>query len=297
MTIYGWFRRHLLGIVEPLREEPPVSAEKAAPLYASATGNMVRDLGGMTPRRLAESRAQGALTGGSTAGLDQLLALDVPVGTVAVKGTTESRKAFIEAVEVESAPGVWIPFWRFRPRAGSAARHMILLEPQGRNSRWNEDSLYQRLAAAGWTVSVPDVRGIGDLRPEFPRQAPGHGRSHQEEEAYAWASMMLGKPLLGQRVTDVLAVRKALGAEARLVASGAMVIPALFAAALDPEIRKVAHTGEVPSYRALVAAEEYREPFANFLFGALSHPDLPRIAAGLPVARIPAIEFDALVSL
>lgn len=169
----------------------------------------------------------------------------------------------------------------------------MLLEPQGRNGRWGEDALCQQLAAAGRPVCAPDVRGIGDLSPEFPRHAPRHARPHQEEEHYAWASLMLGRPLLGQRVADLLAVAGSLAARADLAgrpmvlaATGKMTVPALFAAALYPGIDALYLSAGLVSLRDIVETESYNHPFSNFLPDVLRTADLPQLAASLAPRRV-----------
>lgn len=136
----------------------------------------------------------------------------------------------------------------------------------------------QRLAAAtGVTIWMPDLRGIGDLAPEFPRHYPGHARSRQGEEAYAWAALALGRPLLGQRVTDLLAVAAAVKGPKVVAARGSATVAARFAAALDDGIRRVLLVGGPASYRELLEAEE-AGPTANLLFGALAATDLTDLA-------------------
>ena len=289
MAIYNWFRRHLQSNAPPLDQEPPVKAEPDDMLHASPTGNVVRDFGGVTPLQLARDRAAAVTTPDNPADLARLLSTDPPRATLAVKGITQSRLARIEAVEIESAAGVWLPAWVFRPlRAKENGPLIILLDPGGRNARWSEDALCQQLAARGFPVCAPDLRGIGDLRPEYPRHAPGHGRSHQEEEAWAWASMMLGKPVLGQRVTDILALVRAFAPRHRiaLASLGRMTPPALFAAAMEPAISSVYLAGGIASFRSLLETETYTEPFANFLFDVLRHTDLPQLARSIAGRRV-----------
>jgi hypothetical protein len=165
---------------------------------------------------------------------------------------------------------------------------MLLLDPAGRNHRWREGELYQALAARGYPVCAPDVRGIGDLAPEFGRGGPGYTRSHQSEEDYAWGSLILGRPLAGQRVTDILALvaglRKhpALGARRVIVAArGKLTAPALFAAALDRDISGLYLGGGLASFRSIVDTESYDHTFANFIPDLLRHTDLPEVAASL----------------
>jgi cephalosporin-C deacetylase-like acetyl esterase len=290
LEIYRWFRRHLQGIETPLVEEPPVKAEPDATLYATRTGNVVRDLDSKTPFILARERAAAITTPAIPRNLGKLLALDpVPHPSLIIKGETRSQHAHIFAVEVPSAPGVFVPAWIFYPFTPRGdAPQLILLEPGGRNGRWNEDALCQQLASRGITVIAPDLRGIGDLRPEYPRHAPGHARSHQEEEAYAWASMMLGKPLLGQRVTDLIAVVRSIQGRGpiRVAASGPLTVPATFAAAIEPAIQILHLSGGIESFRSLLATEDYRHPFSNFVNDVLRHTDLPQLLASIAGRRV-----------
>ena len=272
MHIYRWFRLHLQGIAAPLAEEPTVSAERDQTLYATAGGNTVRDLGSFTPRQLAIAR------------LDEKPAIPAKlpepriVGRRVKLGETQSRQVRIEAWEIESEPQVFLPAWAFFPKGAAPLGTVILLEPSGRNAQWNEESLAQRLAAQGIVVIAPDLRGIGDMRPEFPRQQPGHARSHQEEEAYAWSSMILGRPLLDQRVTDLRAVARAAGPGVRLAARGAMTVPALHALLAEPSIARAYLAGGLSSYRSLLDQEEPAYPLAYLEYGVLhGGQDIPEL--------------------
>jgi hypothetical protein len=218
-----------------------------------------------------------------------LLRVDtLPQSKVSVLGRADGEGCFIEGVEV-SVPNVTIPMWRFVPKQRSSAKVMLVLEPRGRNGHWREDELYHHLAArAGWTVCAFDVRGIGDLTPEVGRGNPFYARPHSEEEAWAWASLMLGRPLLGQRISDVLAVAAGIRAsapQARLVlaSTGHTAVPATLAAAFDPRIDLVYTVGGLESWASLVESPDYTEPFANFLPGVLRRTDLPEIRKALGV--------------
>lgn len=277
MEIYRWFRRHLQNITAPLAEEPPVAAEKDETLYATPTGNTARDLGSLTPRHLAVARAADA----------RAVPAKLPEPPIVARrfklGETISRAARIEAWEIESEAQVFLPAWAFyprRPASPAAARAtLIMLEPGGRNVLWNEEALAQQMAARGITVIAPDLRGIGDLRPEFPRHAAGHARSHQEEEAYAWSSMILGRPLLDQRVTDLLAVAKSAGPGPIVIAArGVATLPALHAVLAPGQSNLRAHlVNGLASYRSLLDQEEPTYPLAGLAFGALSTGDIPAL--------------------
>ena len=134
---------------------------------------------------------------------------------------------------------MWLPAWLFLPRGGENGQPVVLALDSGRTRGWPEGDLFQSLAGRGYPVCSADVRGLGDLTPEFGRGSAGYAGPHEHEEDYAWCTLIFGRPLLGQRVADILALaaglRKhpALGSRRIVVAArGRMTVPAIFAAAL-----------------------------------------------------------------
>lgn len=122
--------------------------------------------------------------------------------------------------------------------------------------------------------------------PEMGPGNPRHARSHNDEEAYAWAGLMLGKPMLGQRVSDILSVVRAAKAHPALqnrsimlAAQGKLTVPAQCAAALSPNINRLLLAGGLTSFRSVVETENYGHAFANFVPDLLLHTDLPEITA------------------
>lgn len=305
MQIYNWFRRWMQGASDPLEQEPAVGAEPDEMLWATKTGNVVRDLGGKTPFVLARERADAP--GRPKGGIEELLGAGMGAQWAAASrlGTAKSRVCDVVALDVRSELEVRAPAWVYIPHRLSAEGPVLtIVEPQGRNSRWAEGGLYQELAAGGLMVCAADVRGAGDLTPEFPRGAARHARSHQEEEHYAWASLMLGRPLVGQRVKDLLAVIEGLAQwpEARgrrflVAALGKMCVPALLSAAMNARIAGVYLARGLKSYRSLLDSEDYEEPLANFLPNVLEHFDLPEIEAKLGmVTRNDKWDADSLLA-
>lgn len=277
VQIYRFFERWLKGTPRDVNE-PDVTPEPDAVIQAGSSGNVVRDFRSTTPFRMAR---------GGLASLKQqkgdwveLLRVSKPGGTISPKvyATAAGEGCSIQGIDVESAPGVFVPAWVFVPESGSRDKVLLVLEPRGRNGRWREGDLYPRLAAAGWTVCAFDVRGVGDMWPEVGRGNPFYTRPHSEEEHYAWASLMLGKPLVGQRVTDILAVVLAMrGRRTVLAASGHTVVAAICAALLDPKIDLLYTFSGLKSWASLLDAEDYKEPFANFVPGILKRTDLPEL--------------------
>lgn len=278
MRIYNWFEKWLKGSAKVIDREPHVQPEKDETLWVGSSGNVVRDFGGTTPHRMIRSAATG-----KTGDWRRLLGIaSVPTQRMLTLSRVQSEGLSAEAVEVRTAPNVYVPGWLFVPQNPKSV--ILLLDPAGRSARWPEGSLQQALAATGSAVCAADLRGIGDLRPEYGRGAVGHAASHASEENYAWASLMLGDSLLRQRATDILGLTAALrlrfpGQPLRIAAAGRLCVPALFATALDGGVGSAILSGGLVRYRSIVDTEEYTESLANFLPGILHVADLADIAA------------------
>lgn len=287
LAVYNFFSRWLKAESKEIGEEPPLELEGDETLWVAPSGSVVKSFGGKTPFQLNKDRAIER----SPAPLDSLLVVRRPDSSLraTVLRSVPSRGLNIEALEVNSDSKVWVPAWLFLPRQIDPNKPIVLvLDPAGRNGGWQEGGLYQSMALQGYPVCVADLRGVGDLAPEFGRGSPHYARSHEEEENYAWASLILGAPMLGQRVTDILALVQALvnypplsGRKIRVAAQAKMTVPAVFAAALGPRVDSLYLSGGLVSFRNIVDSENYSHSFANFVPGLLRHTDLPEVIARL----------------
>jgi dienelactone hydrolase len=298
LRVYQFFEKWLKNSDRIIEQEPETAPEDERTLWAGPTGNVVRDFESKTPLQLVQERSQLIKTPTkiSQPPLENWLGVERPAAALkpSVLARVPSRSVDISAIEIASSPGIWIPAWLFVPRAVNPSQPVVLIaDQQGRSTQWQEGALYQAIAETGCIVCAPDLRGIGDLRPEFSRGAQAYARPHADEDEYAWTSLILGKPLLGQRITDLLALVRALAnfepLRARRIvvaANGRLTIPALFAAALEPRIHTLYLAGSPASYRSVTDTEMYKFPMANIVPGMLEHADLPEIAASISPRRI-----------
>ncbi len=301
VRVYNFFLRRLMPGSSPVEREPETSPEREALLRVTETGSAVKSLGSTTPFRmnaepaLARNPGRFVLDRDVPARVDALLGgTEPPADTrLAVLSRVQSREVNIEAAECASAPGVWLPAWVFVPHKPARGPAYLLLESGSRNSRWHEDELYQELAATSALVCVPSIRGIGDLSPEYGRGNPAYTGYHQNEENYAWASLILGRPLLSQWVQDVRTLVRALRRRAEaggraliLAAQGKVTVPALMAASLEPGVSTLYLSGGLVSVRSIVDTEDYTHTLANMIPRLLQHTDLPEIAASLSGTRL-----------
>jgi cephalosporin-C deacetylase-like acetyl esterase len=291
LQVYNWFLRWMKPGSTPITEEPPTRVETPETLQCTERGNVIASLRSETPFSLQRKNRPPR----KPVGLDLLLQMEgAASGPFTVFKSMPGRGVTIEAVEVPSAPAVFIPAWLYTPRPTPGKQPVvILLQNAGRRVGWHEDELHQTLTRQGFAVCVPDLRGVGDLLPEIGPGNPRYVRSHNEEEAYAWASLMLGRSLLGQRVVDLLAVVRGLKQHPAhrdrpiaVAAQGQFTVVAQCAAAIAPEISRLYLSGGLVSFASVAATELYNHPFANFVPGFLNATDLPEITAFLGDRRL-----------
>ena len=291
MQMYNWFARWLKSESQPVREEPLVQAETEETLFVSANGSVVQSFHGETPFTLNRKRSLSK----APADLARLLGVDrSAAGANAMTvGHASYHQTLVEAVEFPAAPKVWVPAWLYQPKAADPAKALVIVLESGGRNEWHESGLYNRMAAEGYIVCAPDLRGIGDMTPEFGRGAARHARPHNSEEDYAWSALVLGKPLAGQRVTDILSIVRGLRARGDfgrrrviLAARGILTVPAQFAAALEPAIDSLYLADGLISFRSIVETEIYQYPFGNFVPNLLAHTDLPELTASLAPRRV-----------
>ena len=282
VLVYDFMRQCFHSRDVAITSEPDVRPEADRELWVGPTGNVVRDFGSQTPFTLNRERAANIRTPARPRDLYRLLAVERSPrkSPPRVVGSVPSGRLKVDAIAILSEPEVAVPAWLFTPEKRSAPT-ILLLDQHGRNQHWREGGVCEQMASRGHAICAADVRGIGDLRPQVGHGAPGYEIEHSNEENYAWASLILGRPLLGQRVADILALIDALGeyGPVRLAANGELTVPALFAAALDKRIDSVYLAGGLISYRSLVETEAYKAPLANLLVNVLAETDLPQLAA------------------
>jgi len=142
------------------------------------------------------------------------------------------------------------------------------------------------------------VRGTGETAPQVKlneQLAPLFGHDWQE----ALLGVLLDRPLLGQKVYDLLAVmawaRATYGADVPLhlhgrAATGPVALHAAVLADAETVIKAVSLVDSLASWRSLVQARFHDRELANVVPGALLHYDLPDLAAALgTVAHLTAL--------
>jgi dienelactone hydrolase len=279
-----WFRRWLVGKDDaPVETEFPV--EKEPELQCTATGNAVSELRGRTAFDFTADREKELAARRGKKSREELLAAvrrriafeepreNVPFAPSgkAVKDGVESGRG---AVEVD--PGMKVPLASWEPHGVRAPAGVLVLHGEGRSK---SAPGVERLLKEGLGAVALDLRGTGETSPGG--RSGAWERSFGSEWKESFLGLHLGRPLLGQRVKDVLTVAAAGRAELRIHATGAAAPVALHAAALEPRIVSIELEGMVLSWSAVARATVSAGQLSNVVHGALEEYDLPELAAAL----------------
>jgi hypothetical protein len=137
------------------------------------------------------------------------------------------------------------------------------------------------------------VRGIGDSQPNTCG-ANTFLSPYGSHYFYAAQSLMLDRPLLGQRTFDVLRVIQLLVAaghkQIHLAARGWGALSAAFAALLSDDVRQVTLKNSLTSFGDLATDADCKWPYATMLPDVLWQFDLPDCHAELKSKNLRVIE-------
>ena len=273
-----WMRRWLLGVDDaPVEKEGPTFTD--AELQCTASGQVLAEFKGKSVFDLNREREK---TLGSSrppmdkdalkAAIARKIGLQLPVapGADTALGTVRRDGVDIGKFTMLSEPGLRLSGLAIA--AGRANPMPILAIPgEGKSAALARGGLLEKWIQAGHVLTALDLRGMGETSPEA--KSP-FGADWKE----AFLGIHLNRPLLGQRVHDVLALYGGKG-QVHLVASGPAAPVALHAAALQPTITEVTIEGGILSWSAVVKTPVTQNQLAGVVPGALALYDLPDLAA------------------
>ncbi len=316
-AIYGWFNRWFdkmdAGIDEAEYEAAPDST-----LNVTLTGQVSTSLGRRSIVELNATRATTLLPHSHFANRDdefsaaantvrqeltRLLALPSERSALHVKVLSSNRtsRRRIEEIQFESEPGVRIVGWFIAPLNGASTHPCVLYVSNGSSDEVvAEPSSFDGLLDAGQAICAVAVRGTGLSTPRPPNGGPVFYQQMNLEERFAWANLVLGTPVLGQRIWDVVRAVQYLAARSdvtpsqiRMIGQEEAGLAALIASALDDRVRSVLLTKTIVSYMTIVQSKDYSLALDWFVPGILEHFDLPDIAASMsprPVWIVDAVD-------
>ncbi|MEX2114140.1 MAG: prolyl oligopeptidase family serine peptidase [Pirellulales bacterium] len=307
----AWMRRWLASderaVVEPKHE-----LQRDADLQVTASGQVlsefadevsVVDLSIRRAEELADLRAaawQASDEAARRATIERLLGVREKCSQPAKvnsHGTVARDGYFIEKLLIEPADGVPLAALCFVPDDANTngAKLPAILYPDGRGKATDAEpgGPIEQLVKQGHVVLTVDLRGWGETA-----DGPKQSKYRNDEFRNAMLAMHVGRPLLGQRVEDLVAALNVLAADARVDANAIQLIGvdragpvALHAAVLDPRFRSVAVRDSIRSWADdVVARPLVANQLSQVVPGALEHYDLPDLVEmlGKRAAKLPA---------
>jgi dienelactone hydrolase len=288
-----WMRRWLLDKNDAI-EESDFPVEKDAALQCTRSGQVMEDfkdrsvfdLNAAREKELSAVRTKFQADHGRDELLKEvrrLIALAqrpaTPVKSSMVGATVRREGYEIEKRVYETEPGIKVPALRFVPPKEKRQPGVVLyLNDRGMAEAAAVGGPLDKLAKDGREVLALDVRGFGETAPAGPGKKPNYfGVDYSE----IFISQHLNRPLLGQRVYDVLAVLDTLPekADVYLIGVGAAAPIALHAAALDQRVKETTLEHGVLSWSSVVRTPVSVNQLTNVVPGVLAVYDLPDLAA------------------
>ena len=225
----------------------------------------------------------------------RLLALPatMPAATARECGSEEHEGLTLRRYCFETEPGILVPgVLAYRAPDDPGRPLAIVVSGRGKADALEPGGPVETLARQGFQVLAVDLRGWGETRPNarLNRELVGlFGEDWQE----AMLSILLDRPLLGQRVYDLEAVLQwasqagvGVGKPIRLHGSGSAGPVALHAAALDERIAELHLDQSLVSWQAVIRACFHRQQLTNVVPGALKHYDFPDLVAAIVPRRV-----------
>ncbi len=251
-AVARWMSRWLLGKENPIVDADfPVAKDEA--LQCTRSGQVLEEFKGKSAFHLNAERARDLETMRATqfakrtsaellTAVRQLIALpnDIPAAKLADYGKLDRPGYEIGKVAFDTEPGITVPGLWFKPKKTNAKRRLILyVHGDGKAAAAGPGGAIEKLVQAGHEVLALDLRGFGETAPGKPAKNPGYFGLDSKE---AWLALHLNRPLLGQRVWDLLAVVRCLAADKgtppmHIIGVGAAVPVALHAAALETTLQ------------------------------------------------------------
>jgi cephalosporin-C deacetylase-like acetyl esterase len=285
-----WLRRWLVGLDDSPPERESLIYHDAD-LQCTRSGQVLEDFHGVScfqinaklADALAPARAKFASRPESErrAEIRRLLALPE---TVAPAGLLQQKRHYFEdrlsthKVVFETESGVLVPGLRFKHLQPKGPLIVYLPErglPADAKLPKELDDLYKNHQE----VLALDLRGLGETAPgPWPAKMPYFGVDFKESSL----GLLLGRPLLGQRVYDLLSVLRSTGQEEVQVVGDGLTGPVvLHAAALEPRIRKVTVDHSLVSWANLAHTPVSYNQLSSVVPNVLKVYDLPELAATL----------------
>ncbi|MBM4027123.1 MAG: hypothetical protein FJ280_17215, partial [Planctomycetes bacterium] len=290
--IVRWMARWLLGNDQPITE-PKIELLKGDELRCTPDGQVMhlegarstydlnrdyekelaarrKELWDKSPREDMFKRIR--LLAGIRA-LDEL-----PEPKVQEHETVQRDSLRVQKLTIAPEEGIRLPAVRVTPNQGTISGAVLYLHENGMETN---SAAVNEVANAGRTVMVVDLRGTGQTQSKR-----GWGTLFGSDTKDVLTAYLLGRSYVGMRAEDILTCARFLQSRHQgpvdVIAVGHVSMPALHAAALEPQLfGSVKLVRGLASWSNVIELGQSRNQLVNVVHGALTTYDLPDLARTL----------------
>ncbi len=296
-SVARWMSRWLLKKDEPITE-PAIELLSEEEIQCTPKGQVMSlegarstyDLNRDYEKKLAKQRKKNWTTKSRMTLLDQVRKI------AGIRKLTELPKAKSERIGIEDWPdykiekliiksedGIYLPALMFLPKQTRSEGTVLYLHENGKGADAAPGGPIEKLVETGQSVLAVDLRGTGETQQTRQKD---FGEAIGFDWKNVYTAYLLGRSYVGMRAEDIMVCARFLKEQqdgrVDLVAVGHVSVPALHAAALEPDM-----FGSVKLIRGLVSWSNVIESgrslnqLVNTVHGALTVYDLPDLAATL----------------
>lgn len=206
---------------------------------------------------------------------------------------------------LRSPGGIPLPFLLLKPKA-ELKQVLIWADEAGKASLAKDTAALKQYLDQGFALILPDLRGTGETKDKASLNDPKY---QNKEYRNAMFALHIGKPLVGQRVYDLLCLVQFVksdkwlitpthspGAKAHfsghkdnsfagkkvvLRTNGLLNVPAMHAAFLEPAIVQLDLYQGIPSYVSRLKRPLQKDGYSEVIPGVLAYYDLPDLISWL----------------
>jgi cephalosporin-C deacetylase-like acetyl esterase len=307
--VVRWMSRWLLKKDVPITE-PEIKLLSDEEVQCAPGGQVMNidgarstyDLNRSYEKELAARRKKLWTIGDKTEILDEVRKIagihrlgELPEPKVTMAGTLERDGYQVRKMIFTPEEGIYLPALMFVPAKNTEQPAVLYINEQGKAADAAPGGPIEAMVKAGRCVLAVDVRGTGETQQGKQGQLSGAAGPDWKD---VFTAYLLGRSYVGMRAEDVLVCARFLKQQAgpvELIAVGTVAVPALHAAALEPEIfDSVKLTGMLSSWSNVIELGRFSNQQVNAVQGALKTYDLPNLAATLGKKLIINKPLDAL---
>jgi cephalosporin-C deacetylase-like acetyl esterase len=296
-SVVRWMARWLLNRDEAITE-PEIKLLSDEEIQCTPTGQVMKldgarstyDLNRDYEKKLAEQRKKLRENTSESEVLKQVRQIsgireleELPEPKVEVFDAIERDEYFIKKMVIKCEEGIYLPALMFTPKQTEITGAVLYVNEKGKSAEAAVNGPIDKLTKAGRLVLAVDLRGTGETD-----KATGDKLS--DATGYNWKNVytayLLGRSYVGMRAEDILSCARFLHQQryglVDMVAAGHVCVPALHAAALEPDMfGKVRLVRGLARWSDIIESGLSANQFVNTVHGALKVYDLPNLAETL----------------